>query len=53
MGITFACPFLRPQKAAASSAIARGLNEKLDSLALMVNAYLRCQAFGAIRLARK
>ena len=40
--------FLRLQKATASSAIAQGLREKLDSLALMMNANLRHQAFGVI-----
>ena len=40
--------FLRLQKATASSAIAQGLREKLDSFALMMNANLRHQAFGVI-----
>ena len=40
--------FLRLQKTAACSAIARGLRENLYSLALVVNASLRRQALGAI-----
>ena len=40
--------FLSLQKAAVSSAIARGLRENLYSLAIVVNASLRRQALGAI-----
>ena len=40
--------FLRLQKTAATSAIARGLREKLDSRALTVDTNLRRQAFRVI-----